>query len=197
MDALLAGFALSFSLILAIGAQNAFVLRQGLMRRHVLPVVLVCATSDAVLITAGILGIGALTQAMPWFESAMRWAGAAFLTWYGLRTLRSARRGGAAMQAGAEAQSLRAAVLTCLALTWLNPHVYLDTVMLIGAISAQYADKLAFGIGAAAASGVFFVSLGYGARLLAPVFARPRAWQVLDAVIGLTMLSIAAMLLAG
>lgn len=138
MQAALAGFALGLSLIVAIGAQNAFVLRQGLMRAHVLPVCLICAISDAVLIVAGIAGFGALTQALPGLEPAMRLFGAAFLTWYGARSLRSAWRGGEAMGEGRAALSLRAAVLTCLAFTWLNPHVYLDTVMLLGAISAQY-----------------------------------------------------------
>lgn len=197
MDAAFAGFFLGLSLILAIGSQNAFVLRQGLMRSHVLPVVAVCALSDAVLIAAGVMGTGALTGAVPWFETAMRWLGAAFLAWYGARTLRQAWRGGAALQAGGAAQSLRSAILTCLALTWLNPHVYLDTVVLIGAVSAQYENWMAFGLGAMLSSAVFFCALGFGARLLAPLFARPRAWQVLDTVIGLTMWAIAASLALG
>lgn len=191
----LAGFALGFSLILAIGAQNAFVLRQGLRRLHVLPVVLVCAISDAVLIAAGVAGFGALTEAVPGLEWAMRIFGAAFLFWYGARTLWSAWKGGMSLEAGKEAQSLKNAVLTCLALTWLNPHVYLDTVVLLGAVSAQYDDRLAFAIGAMTASFVFFFSLGFGARALAPVFARPRAWRALDLVIGLTMWAIAIKLL--
>ena len=190
------GFLLSLSLILAIGAQNAFVLRQGLRRAHVLPVVLTCAMSDAVLIVAGVAGFGALAEAVPWFEPLMRYGGAAFLLWYGWMNARSAWRGGQALRMGGdEEQSLRAAILTVLALTWLNPHVYLDTVVLIGSISAQYPDRLAFGIGATLASFVFFFSLGYGARALAPLFARPRAWQVLDAIIALTMWAIAFKLL--
>ncbi|WGW02290.1 LysE/ArgO family amino acid transporter [Tropicibacter oceani] len=197
MQAAMAGFALGLSLILAIGAQNAFVLRQGLRRAHVLPVVLVCAVSDALLIAAGVAGFGALAEAVPGLEWAMRLFGAAFLVWYGARTLLSAWRGGGALQAGQEAGSLRAAVLTCLALTWLNPHVYLDTVVLLGAVSSQYEARLAFALGAMTASFVFFFSLGYGARLLAPVFARPVAWRVLDLVIGLTMWAIAAKLLLG
>ena len=195
MQALVAGFALGFSLILAIGAQNAFVLRQGLRRMHVLPVVLVCAVSDALLIAVGVAGFGALTQAVPGLEWGMRLFGAAFLFWYGARTLWAAWKGGAALQAGVEAQSLRSAILTCLALTWLNPHVYLDTVVLLGAVSAQYDSSLLFAIGAMTASFVFFFSLGFGARSLAPVFARPRAWQVLDLVVGLTMWAIAVKLL--
>lgn len=194
MDAALAGFALGFSLILAIGAQNAFVLRQGLRGVHVLPVVLVCALSDAVLIAAGVLGFGALTRAVPGLEWAMRIFGALFLTWYGARTLLSAWRGGEALRAGEGAQSLKAAVLACLAFTWLNPHVYLDTVVLVGSVSAQYADRLAFATGAMAASFVFFFGLGYGARSLAPWFARPSAWRMLDLLVGSTMLIIAVSL---
>ena len=190
-----AGFALGLSLILAIGAQNAFVLRQGLRRMHVLPVVLVCALSDALLIAAGVAGFGALAEVVPGLEFWMRIFGAAFLIWYGARTLLSAWRGGATLEAASGSQSLRAAVLTCLALIWLNPHVYLDTVVLLGAISAQYEARVVFAIGAMSASFVFFFSLGYGARALAPVFARSRAWQVLDLIIGLTMWAIAAKLL--
>ncbi|MBV2358224.1 LysE/ArgO family amino acid transporter [Thalassococcus sp. CAU 1522] len=197
MTAAFAGFALGFSLILAIGAQNAFVLRQGLRRQHVLPVVLVCAVSDAALIAAGVAGFGALAKALPGLEFFMRLAGAAFLVWYGARTFLSAWRGGQSLEAGQGTTSLRTAVLTCLALTWLNPHVYLDTVVLLGAVSAQYDDRLAFALGAMTASFFFFFSLGYGARALAPFFARPRAWQVLDILIGLTMWAIAAKLLLG
>lgn len=196
MASFISGFVLSFSLILAIGAQNAFVLRQGLRRAHVFWVCLTCALSDAVLIAAGVAGFGALAQAFPLFETIMRYGGAAFLLWYGWLNARSAWRGGQAIDTGGtETQSLRAAVLTVLALTWLNPHVYLDTVVLIGSISAQYPDRLVFGIGAVLASFVFFFSLGYGARLLSPLFARPRAWQVLDGIIALTMWAIALKLL--
>ena len=194
MQALVAGFALGFSLILAIGAQNAFVLRQGLRREHVLPVVLVCAISDAVLVTAGILGFGALARAVPGLETVMRFGGAAFLIWYGARNFIAAWRGGEVLEAGAAAGSLRRALLTCLALTWLNPHVYLDTVVLLGSISAQYDDTLAFGAGAVTASFTFFFALGYGARGLAPLFRRPASWRVLDVVVGLTMWAIAAKL---
>ena len=195
--ALLSGFALGFSLILAIGAQNAFVLRQGLRREHVFAVCLACALSDALLIAAGVAGFGALAGAAPWIEPAMRYGGAAFLLWYGARSLIGAWRGGEALLAAREdtRASLAATLGTVLALTWLNPHVYLDTVVLIGSVSSQYADRLAFGIGAVTASFVFFFSLGYGARLLAPLFARPRAWQVLDTGIGLVMWAIAAKLL--
>lgn len=195
-QALIAGFALGFSLILAIGAQNAFVLRQGLRGLHVLAVCLVCAVSDSVLIVAGVAGFGALATAVPGLEQVMRWGGAAFLIWYGVKSFRAAMSGGDALKAeGAVEQSLGAALLTCLALTWLNPHVYLDTVVLLGSISAQYEAKPAFAIGAISASFVFFFSLGYGARLLRPMFTSPRAWQVLDGIVGTIMWAIAAKLL--
>lgn len=192
----LPGFVLSLTLILAIGAQNAFVLRQGLRREHVFWVCLTCAVSDALLIAAGVAGFGALAEAVPWFETAMRYGGSAFLIWYGFQNALSAWRGGAALEVkGQGTQSLRRAVLTLLALTWLNPHVYLDTVVLLGSISAQYPDRLAFGTGAVTASFVFFFALGYGARLLSPLFSKSRSWQVLDAIIALTMWAIAAKLL--
>ncbi|AXI48954.1 amino acid transporter [Sulfitobacter sp. SK012] len=198
MTSFLPGFALSLTLILAIGAQNAFVLRQGLKRQHVLAVCLICAVSDALLIIAGVAGFGALAQALPWFEIAMRYGGAAFLIWYGWRNAKSAWRGGAALDIeGSTEQSLPRIAATLLALTWLNPHVYLDTVVLIGSISAQYPDRFAFGVGAVMASFVFFFALGYGARLLGPLFTRPRSWQILDGLIALTMWGIAAKLIFG
>ena len=196
MSAILPGFLLSLSLILAIGAQNAFVLRQGLRQSHVFWVCLTCAASDALLIAAGVAGFGGLARAFPWFETAMRLGGAAFLLWYGWRNARSAWVGGHALIAGQQAREpLGPTLLTVLALTWLNPHVYLDTVVLIGSIAAQYDNRLAFGIGAASASFVFFFALGYGARVLAPLFARARSWQVLDGTIALTMWFIAVKLL--
>lgn len=198
LHACTAGFSLGLSLILAIGAQNAFVLRQGLRGEHVLLTVLVCALSDAVLITAGVAGFGALARAWPGFETAMRWGGAAFLAWYGARALMAAWRGGQALDTRGEARhSARAVLLTVLALTWLNPHVYLDTVVLLGSVSAQYEARAAFGLGAVTASFAFFFSLGYGARALAPLFARPVAWRALDLVVGLTMWAIAASLALG
>ncbi|WP_171101879.1 LysE/ArgO family amino acid transporter [Ruegeria sp. HKCCD7255] len=193
----IAGFVLGFSLILAIGAQNAFVLRQGLRREHVLPICLTCAVSDAVLIAAGVAGFGTLAQAVPWFETVMRYGGALFLTWYGLRSLASAWRGGAVMEVGAGKRiSLHTALLTVLAFTWLNPHVYLDTVVLIGSISAQYEDRFSFAVGAMVSSFVFFFSLGFGARLLSPIFVREKSWQILDLIIGAVMLAIAYKLVA-
>lgn len=190
------GFALGFGLILAIGAQNAFVLRQGLRREHVFWICLTCAVSDAILILAGVAGFGALATLVPWLEPVMRFCGAAFLIWYGAINLRSAWRGGMALQVSdGPGSSLTKTLLTLLALTWLNPHVYLDTVVLVGSISAQYDSRWVFGAGASTASFVFFFSLGYGARLLAPFFARPRAWQVFDTLIGLMMWAIALKLL--
>ena len=192
----LPGFALSLSLILAIGAQNAFVLRQGLRQQHVFWVCLICGVFDAILIGAGVAGFGALARSVPWFAPLMQYGGAAFLVWYGARNFLSAWRGGETLEAAkGNGASLKATVGTLLALTLLNPHVYLDTLVLIGSISAQYPDRLAFALGAMSASVVFFFSLGYGARLLAPLFARPRAWQVLDVIIGCTMWAIAFKLL--
>ncbi len=192
MTAFIPGFLLSLTLILAIGPQNAFVLRQGLRREHGFAVCLFCAVSDALLIAAGVAGFGALAAAVPWLETAMRYAGAAFLFWYGWRSAVSAWRGGASLEASPQnGRSLTAAIATLAAITWLNPHVYLDTVMLIGALSAQYDSRLAFGAGAVTGSFTFFFSLGYGARLLLPIFANPRAWQVLDALIAATMWAIA------
>jgi len=195
-EALIPGFFLGLSLILAIGAQNAFVLRQGLRQAHVFAVCLACALSDALLIIAGVAGFGALAEAAPWFETVMRYGGAAFLLWYGWRSAKAAWQGGQALDAGnAQSAGLRPTLLTALALTWLNPHVYLDTVVLLGSISAQYDNRVAFGTGAVMASFSFFFALGYGARLLAPLFARPRAWQVLDAGVAIVMWGIALKLI--
>ena len=198
-DAIIAGYLVALSLIAAIGAQNAFVLRQGLRREHVAVVVLICAASDALLIAAGVAGFGAIAAAAPWFATAMRWLGVAFLTVYGALRFRAALAGGAALIPQDSATvPLRRIVLMCLLFTWANPHVYLDTVVLIGSISAQYAPHgLSFGIAAACASLSFFAALGYGARLLAPVFAKPRAWVVLEIGVGLTMWALAAGLAFG
>jgi L-lysine exporter family protein LysE/ArgO len=188
----LQGFALSITLIFAIGAQNAFVLRQGLRGAHIFWVCLVCGVLDAVLILAGIIGFGALAKSLPWFETAMRYGGAAFLLWYGWTNAVSAWRGGSSLEAAdGEDQSLKSTLATLVALSLLNPHVYLDTVVLIGSISAQYEDRVSFGFGAVTASFTFFFALGYGARLLRPIFANPQAWQILDALIALTMWAIA------
>jgi len=187
--AALTGYATAFSLILAIGAQNAFVLRQGLKREHVFVICLICSVSDAILIAAGVAGFGVLVDAAPWFPQAMRWTGAAFLIVYGALRFKAAVTGGAAISTGGSEPSLRTAVLTCLAFTWANPHVYLDTVGLIGAVSTQFdgSARLAFGIAATFASFTFFFGLGYGARLLAPVMRSATAWRVLDASIAVIM----------
>ena len=191
------GFALGLTLIVAIGAQNAFVLRQGLRREHVGAIVAFCAGADALLMTAGIAGLATLLGERAALAQALTAAGAAFLAWYGLRALARARSGGVLRAAADAAPAGRAAALAqAAAFTLLNPHVYLDTVLLVGSVGAQMGPaRWHFAAGAAAASTVWFVALGYGARLLAPLFARPRAWQVLDLLIGLTMLAIAAMLL--
>ena len=193
----LSGLALSLSLIVAIGAQNAFVLRQGLRGEHVGPIVLVCALSDAALIFAGVAGLGALVEAAPWIVPLFRYGGAAFLLAYAALAARRAWTGGGALQAGGAATSLRAALGLLLALTWLNPHVYLDTLILMGSVSTQMPDPWAFGAGAAAGSALFFAALGYGARLLRPLFARPVAWRALDAVIAVVMALIGLGLLIG
>lgn len=197
LTAAVTGFVTGFSLILAIGAQNAFVLRQGLMQAHVFWVCLVCAFSDAALITVGVAGAGSIGAAFPDAIIALTWGGVAFLVVYGALSLRRAFRPEVLRAADTGTGSLRVALVTCLALTWLNPHVYLDTIGLIGAVSTGFVDiidKLAYGSGAILASVVFFFGLGYGARLLAPFFARPRAWAVLDVGIALVMWSIAATL---
>jgi len=194
--AFLPGFLLGSSLIVAIGAQNAFVLRQGVRREHVFAVALVCAVSDAVLIAAGVAGFGALITAVPWLAPVMRFGGAAFLLAYAMRSLWSAWRNTGALNPSDDVpKSLGATIITCLAFTWLNPHVYLDTVVLLGSVGAQYAgQRTAFALGAIISSFLFFFSLGYGARLLRPLFANPRAWRVLDALIGITMALLAAKL---
>jgi L-lysine exporter family protein LysE/ArgO len=191
------GLFMSLVLIVAIGAQNAYVLRQGLRREHVGAVVLFCATSDAVLIGAGVAGMAQALQGRPTLATALAGCGAVFLGAYGVKALWRSRRP-AALRTTAQGVSMsRAAVVAQAAgFTLLNPHVYLDTVLLVGSAGAQYAGllKLWFVAGAATASVLWFTSLGFGARLLAPVFARPRAWQMLDALIGGTMLVLAALL---
>ena len=198
-EAALHGYLVALSLILAIGAQNAFVLRQGLRREHVAWVVAVCAVSDAVLIAVGVAGFGAAQQRVPWLGEAMRWGGVGFLAIYGALRFRAALRGGEALRPAAGASAPLGQVLaSCLLLTWANPHVYLDTVVLMGSISAQYAPwRGVFAVAAAAGSLTFFAVLGFGARLLAPVFARPVAWVWLEVAVGGTMWAIALGLAVG
>lgn len=191
------GLALSFGLIVAIGAQNAFVLRQGLRREHVGSVVLFCAMADAVLITAGVMGMAQAIGESPGLARALALAGAAFLAFYGWQALRRARRLHQLQAAeGGMGLSRSAAMAQAAAFTLLNPHVYLDTVLLVGSIGAQQSAQLRwwFVLGASTASMVWFGLLGFGARWLAPWFARPRAWQVLDGLIGLAMWVVAALL---
>jgi len=193
----LAGFAASAVLIVAIGAQNAFVLRQGLRREHVLLVVITCAASDLLLIAAGIGGLGAVVTARPEAVTAIRWVGAAFLLGYAALAAKRAVRPGALKPADSAPATLRATLLTCLALTYLNPHVYLDTVLLLGSIAQQHPHRWLFGIGAASASAAWFTALGAGAHRLAPALALPVAWRMLDGLIAIVMLGVAAMLIVG
>jgi L-lysine exporter family protein LysE/ArgO len=190
------GFALSATLIMAIGAQNSFVLRQGLRREHVAAIVAFCALADLALISAGVAGLATVLGSAPILTMALTIAGTLFLLWYGLRALRRALQPRSLQAAGSMPVSLRGAVAQAAAFTFLNPHVYLDTVLLMGSIGArQPADsRLWFVGGAALASGAWFAALGFGARLLAPLFSRPRAWQVLDVLVGATMLALAAAL---
>ena len=194
---LLAGFLSGAALIIAIGAQNAFVLRQGIRREHVLAVVLICAGADALLIAAGIAGLGALIQALPTALVAARYGGAVFLLGYGLIAVRRSLQAQRLTVDSAVGTSLGSAMATCLAFTFLNPHVYLDTVILLGSLASQrgVSGRWVFGAGAATASFVWFFSLGYGARLLGPLFAKPVAWRVLDALIALIMFALAGSLL--
>jgi len=198
VTAFLFGFATSLSLIVAIGAQNAFVLRQGIRNEHVLPVVILCAVSDLVLIMAGVAGVGALVTAHPQLLAVARYGGAVFLVGYGLLAARRALRPTTLTPSDAGPASLKSVLLTCLALTFLNPHVYLDTVVLLGTLASQQGDaRWRFGAGAAAASLVWFFGLGFGARRLAGLFAKPSTWRVLDGVIALTMIGLGVSLALG
>jgi L-lysine exporter family protein LysE/ArgO len=197
---LAAGFGLGLSLIVAIGAQNAFVLRQGIRATHVLAVVVICALSDLVLIFLGISGVGLVIGRFPVALVVIRWLGAAFLVGYGLLAARRAFLGGRLeVERDGNGSSLRSVVLTVLALTWLNPHVYLDTVLLLGSVANTHGDagRWLFGAGAGVASIVWFTALGFGARLLAGVFARPLAWRILDGVIAATMIVLGLSLVLG
>ena len=189
------GFVAGLSLIVAIGAQNAFVLRQGIRNEHVLPVVILCAVSDLVLIVAGVAGVGALVTAHPQLMTIARYGGAAFLLGYGLLAARRALQPTVMTPGDAGSARLPAVLLTCLTLTFLNPHVYLDTVVLLGTLASQQGDgRWRFGAGAAAASTVWFFCLGFGARRLAGLFAKPVTWRILDGVIALTMITLSVSL---
>jgi len=199
VSAFFSGFLLGGSLIVAIGAQNAFILRQGLLRRHVFILCLVCALSDALLIGAGVAGLGALVAASPRLLAVVTVGGALFLFAYAALALKRALRPQSLTAARAGEDSLKTALAACLAFTFLNPHVYLDTVLLVGSISATHegAARIAFGVGAATASFAWFFGLGYGARLLAPLFAKPASWRVLDVLIAVVMAAIGIGLLVG
>jgi L-lysine exporter family protein LysE/ArgO len=185
---LLVGFVASFTLIAAIGAQNAFVLRQGIRREHVLPVVAMCTVSDIVLIAAGIAGVGAVVSAHPNALNVAKFGGAVFLVGYGVLAAKRAWRPSSLTPSDAAPARLGAVLLTCAALTFLNPHVYLDTVVLLGALANEHRDgRWLFGVGAVTASAVWFISLGLGARRLARLFATPLTWRILDGIIAVTM----------
>ncbi|MEU6254008.1 LysE/ArgO family amino acid transporter [Streptomyces sp. NPDC047043] len=198
LTAAAAGFGTGLSLIVAIGAQNAFVLRQGIRRDAVLAVVGICALSDAALIALGVGGVGAVVVAYPGALTAVGWIGGAFLLCYGALAARRVLKPGGALRAEGEAAgSRRRAVLTCLAMTWLNPHVYLDTVFLLGSIAADRGPlRWTFGLGAAAASLCWFAALGFGARALGRFLAKPTAWRVLDGLVAATMIGLGGMLVA-
>ena len=188
---LFVGFIASFTLIAAIGAQNAFVLRQGIRREHVLPVVALCTVSDVVLISAGIAGVGALINAHPSALNIAKFGGALFLVGYGLLAARRAWRPSSLTPSEAAPTRLIEVLLTCAALTFLNPHVYLDTVVLLGALANEHRDeRWLFGVGAVTASAVWFVGLGLGARQLAGLFARPLTWRILDGLIAVMMIGL-------
>jgi L-lysine exporter family protein LysE/ArgO len=199
LDSTLAGLLTGLSLIVAIGAQNAYVLRQGLAREQVGTVVAICALSDVVLISAGVAGIGTVVDRAPWALDVVRWLGVAFLTWYGVGSLLRAGRAESLAAAPARVAGRGRVAARALALTWLNPHVYLDTVLLLGSIANHEGrtGRWWFAVGACLASLAWFCCLGYGARLAGRTLASPRAWRVLDVLIGLTMLAIALQLAVG
>jgi L-lysine exporter family protein LysE/ArgO len=192
MNLILPGFLTGLSLIVAIGAQNAFVLRQGLLRKHVLVMVLICAISDGTLIALGVLGLGALISALPWLLEVIRWVGVAFLVWYGSTSLRRFMKNESLKAAESGSGNLKQTVLTTLALTFLNPHVYLDTVIFIGGIANQFGDqKWFFAIGAVTASFIWFFSLGFGASKASVLVSKPAFWKILDVFIAAVMYSLA------
>ena len=196
MTTFIAGFTLSFSLIMAIGAQNAFILKQAITKQHLFLICCICAVSDAILITLGVLGFGVVVTEFPWVETLARFGGALFLTMYGFWNFRSAFNQVHALTASHHVEhSQRRVLLTCLAFTWLNPHVYLDTVVLLGSISTQYANPFIFAFGAMTASFVFFFSLGYAAKRLSPFLEKPRVWQIFEGFIGCFMWGIALSLI--
>ena len=197
--AYMTGLTTGLSLIVAIGAQNAFVMRQGLRNEYVFAVCLACGLSDAALIVLGVTSFRQIVALLPWFDPIMRYGGSAFLIWYGAGSLSSALRSSGALEASkAESSSFRQTLATCLALTWLNPHVYLDTVVLLGTISTRFPGReVSFAAGAMTGSFLFFFSLGYAATWLRPIFAKPSSWRILETLIAITMWMIAVRLLGG
>lgn len=192
MNAIIPGLLTGLSLIVAIGAQNAFVLRQGLLRKHVFVIVLICALSDGLLITLGVLGLGSLIAALPWLLEVIRWVGVAFLVWYGSSSLRRFIKQDSLKAAESSVGSIKQAVVTTLALTFLNPHVYLDTVIFIGGIASQFGDqKWWFVLGAITASFLWFFSLGFGASKASVLVSKPVFWKILDVFIAAVMFSLA------
>ena len=190
--AFVSGFLLSLSLIFAIGPQNAFVLRQGLMRQHVIPIAIFCAVSDVILITLGVFGFGSIISEVEWLSSYMFIIGGIWLTGYGLLRLRDAYICDSYLEASSlEEKDLKLALTNCAALTWLNPHVYIDTLVLIGTVSTQFEDTYQFGLGACLASVIFFFSLALGARALSPLMKSRKAWQSLDVIIAIIMFILA------
>lgn len=189
----LQGLGTGAGLIVAIGAQNAFVLSQSIRKNHHLTICLVCSLCDAVLITLGVLGTGELIASNPALLRPAAWGGAAFLLWYGFGSFRSAVKGGRLDENKTTETEIRSLVMLTLAITLLNPHVYLDTVVMLGSMSGQYAGdgRYAFGLGAVSASFIWFYTLGLGGQALAPLFQRPGTWRVLDTFIGVTMWTIA------
>lgn len=186
------GMSVSFSLILAIGAQNAFVLKQGLKKEFVFVVCAICAVSDALLISAGVFGLGRFISQNPFIVMLAKYFGTIFLFWYGFKNFKaSLKPSNALTPSGQDVKNLGKIIGLTLGFTWLNPHVYLDTVVLMGSISAKFTDKIAFALGAMSSSFIWFFALGFGARVLQPIFKNPKAWQVLDFVIGVVMWAIA------
>lgn len=192
MIALLPGFLTGLSLIIAIGAQNAFVIKQGLLRQHVLLIVLICAISDAVLIFLGTGGLGALVQSNQGLLEVIRWFGVAYLTWFGIKSVKSAFTNQSLEASESPTVSALKVATTALALTWLNPHVYLDTVILLGSVANQFdSDRWYFAIGASVASVLWFTVIGFGARAASKYMSRPIFWKILDSLIAIVMFSIA------
>ena len=185
----------SMSLIMAIGAQNAFVIRQALTRKHVLPMVIICAIADATFIVLGIAGLGAVVQGLPWLMEILRWFGVAYLTWFGINSLRSAFKGDSLQAQGTESKNLKQVVISVLGFTFLNPHFYLDTVILLGSIGNSFGEnKWIFAAGATLGSIIWFFSIGFGARAASRFMSKPIFWKVLDIVIAAIMFGIAILL---